>query len=213
MNAHACRLPGERELYPGEPNVRLRQLGGPVTLEAFRLIHEEDRLSWQRDMPWAFTVALLRRSKVRRINAGTNKLLIEAARDTLKTFERALHRMYAKRGWLSYLPDELADRLACELAAEAKGEQAIRSQTAEFLKYIRDSIATDEALSYMPRQIVAIGTNEAVEETYSRWMDFFEYVKKIGKYVLVLDLHRSVVCCARVHDAVFGSSILHFSRD
>src|SRR6185369_193235 len=115
----------ERELFPGEPNVRMKQLGGPVTLESFRFIHEDDKLSWHRDLPIVFTFELLRRSNARRINAGTGKLLFEAARETLKTFERALHRMYAKRGWLSYLPDELADELAKQLADEAKADAAI----------------------------------------------------------------------------------------
>jgi hypothetical protein len=211
MNAQTCRLPGERELYPDEPYLRLRELGGPITLEAFRLIDSEQR-SWRRDLPWAFTVGLLRRSKVRRINAGSNKLMFEAARYTLKTFEPSLHRMYADRGCFSYFPDERADALASELAAEAQGDPTVKEQVEAFLTYLRDDIAYGGVYSYMPEEILDISESEATEETFSRWIDFFEYVKQTNEYMIALELHRSIVCCARVHDAVFGSSILRSSR-
>ena len=121
---------------PGEPDVKLRQMGGPVTLQSFRFIHE-DKLSWHRDLPIVFTLELFMRSQARRINAGPNKLFFESARATLKTFERALHRMYADRGWLSYFPDELADELATQLLRHS------RSRTSGQLRFrpVRNPIA------------------------------------------------------------------------
>lgn len=199
MNAHVLSLPGERPRSSGQP-AGLATLGS-LPLEAFRLV-ESDELSWAH-VDYLFVFALLHKSADRRLKAGHAGLMVEAARMIVNGFASAVARMYLDRGIVVDLSDSERDRLARELASDMAQSQSLKRETVEMLAIHRQIIIESDEWCELSSELSQFGEIERPLATLNRWLDYVEYLKGIALYEPVVRLHRLLVCCLRVHDAVF----------
>lgn len=174
-----------------------------VSLEAFRLVNDCEQ-SWARDADSLFVVALLMKSADRRLKAGHAGLMIEAAQTIVGFYAPAVSRMYLDRGILADLSESECDRLANELATDMANSQSLKREVAEMLRVKRTIVLENEEWSKLGSELTYHGECEAPLATMNRWLDYVEYLKSIGYYEYVVRLHRLLVCCLRVHNAVLS---------
>lgn len=196
-------LPGEPQRLRGEPADHVRYVHS-LPLDAFRLVHGDD-VSWTRDLAWVFTVALFQASRNRRIRTGSKGLMLDAARLVIRHFERPVFRLYRTRRMLVLLTDEARDELAVALASEMRGCFELKYEAGKFLEFVCEAIAeTNEDFEGNTR-IFSFNRSYSANQVLNIWLDELEYMREKGLYRPFIHIHKTIIDCARVWDAVFGA--------
>jgi len=195
-------LPGEPKRLPGEPADHVRYVHS-LPLDAFRLVHG-DHLSWSRDHVWAFRRALFRSSFSRRIRTGSQGLMRDAARLVIRQFEPAVFRIYRDRQMIVLLTDEARDELAIALAHELRSSVELKIEVTNTLENVTSSIAIDEGTIGLIPNFASYDERSSVVERLNSWNDELEYMRDKGDYRRVIHIHKLIVACSRVSDAVLA---------
>jgi hypothetical protein len=190
------RLPGEDSLSP------MRMLTRPP-LDAFKRL--EVGRAWPRNLDRFFLTILFCNSSARRIYAGSSGLIAETARDILADMIPDLKRLYLQREIFVSVSDAELDRLAGELADEMMKRPSFRTEVFAAFRGIREDVAKEYAYD---EHLAAYVEMESAIATLNRWTDYVELKAKLGFVREYFFVHRFLVCCLRLYDAVFGTSNL-----
>jgi len=190
------RLPGEDALSPSRT---LRR----VPLDAFK------RLDWPKNFDRFFLTIMFINSSARRNSAGPSGLIVETARDIIANMIPDLKRLYLQRDIFVAIGEAELDRLANELADEVTKQSSFRSETIAATKKLRSGIAKEHAYD---EYFTAYGEIENALATLNRWLDYVEMRNRLRFAADYFFIHRLLICCLRLYDAVFGTNNLHVRR-
>jgi hypothetical protein len=195
---------------PGEDALTLSRALTRVPLEAFKRV--DSGLRWPIHLDWFFVQVLLFRSYERRNKAGPSGLIVEAARVMLVDMIPDLKRLYRQREIYVSVSEAEMDRLADELADEMMKRPKLRADTIEMLNLMREIIVTDQRKVVFDEYLSEYGALESAKATFARWLDYTQTQIDHGFVRRYFGVHRLLICCLRVYDAVFGTDNLHVRR-
>jgi hypothetical protein len=201
VNAFTNPLPGEPAFRLGTRPAR-RIMPEPFPLYAFELI-ETDRVSWKRDRARMFALCLQRRSIVRPIKAKHDGLMFEAAEAAIRMFLPHLWEIYEARGAILLPSDYIIGQLAKELVEEMQDTFELKSAVMSHLETVREVISANDDVNFGIEVFTNHRSNEEAIDTIVRWIDYIEYRKQAKQYEPFISMHRLLICCMRINDAVF----------
>ncbi|HEX3423028.1 MAG TPA: hypothetical protein VHS33_06475 [Sphingomicrobium sp.] len=197
------------QLLPGEESLSRDRILARVPLAAFK---RADRWPNEEALDRCFVLMMIEASRELRMKAGSVGLAVEAARLMIGTMKSEVADAYWRRDIIVHLHRSNIDRLAVELADEMMKRPSLRNRTMSMMKAMVELIVESGPWLNVSRQFAHYDTNETATGIMNRWLDHVEYLKSTDNYEYVVGLHRLLVTCLRVIDAVFGTDNLHVRR-